>query len=191
MNIVFRNEKGRMTIDKTMQLVAGVDAYSSRIDLASQPAIDYVSVAMLDRACAIFLTAGIPVLVWGFDLEAYFRKTGKQRAHVWMSGFVHADGYGADEASCSLASAQREAPVLCGRQSCFLVWAIRRELDRLDAAYPPTDPLLRSWMQARRQRSGAGDAAWLWAALSFVLMYVDAVGTVSIDDLLLQADGSE
>ena len=67
MNIVFRNEKGRMTIDKTMQLVAGVDAYNSRIDLAAQPSIDYVSVAMLGRACAIFLTAGIPVLVWGFD----------------------------------------------------------------------------------------------------------------------------
>jgi hypothetical protein len=46
-------------------------------------------------------------------------------------------------------------------------------------------------MQARRQRSGGGDAAWLWAALSFVLMYVDDVGAVSIDDLLLQADGSE
>ena len=58
MNIVFRNEKGRMTIDKTMQLVAGVDAYNSRIDLASQPVIDYVSVAMPGRACAIFLTAG-------------------------------------------------------------------------------------------------------------------------------------
>ena len=69
-----------------------------------------------------------------------FRKTGKQRAHVWMSGFVHADGYGADE---RVQFGQREAPVLCGRQSCFLVWAIRRELDRLDAAYPPTDPLLR------------------------------------------------
>ena len=86
---------------------------------------------------------------------------------------------------------QREAPVLCGRQSCFLVWAIRRELDRLDAAYPPTDPLLRSWMQARRQRSDGEGAAWLWAALSFVLMYVDDVGAVSIDDLLFNADGSE
>ena len=50
-----------MTIDKTMQLVAGVDAYNSRIDLASQPTIDYVSVAMLGRACDIFLTASIPV----------------------------------------------------------------------------------------------------------------------------------
>ena len=164
-----------MTIDKTMQLVAGVDAYNSRIDLSAQPAIDYVSVAMLGRACAIFLTAGVPVLVWGFDLEAYFRKTGKQRAHVWMSGFVHSNGYGADE---RVQFGQREAPVLCGRQSCFLVWAIRRELDRLDAAYPPTDPLLRSWMQARQKRSGGEGAAWLWAALSFVLMYVDDVGVL-------------
>ena len=32
MNIVFRNDKPRMTIDKTMQLVDGVDSYNSRID---------------------------------------------------------------------------------------------------------------------------------------------------------------
>ena len=65
--------------------------------------------------------------------------------------------------------------MLCGRQSCFLVWAIRRELDRLDAVHPPTDPTLRGWMQARRQRCDERDVAWLWAALSFVLMYVDDV----------------
>ena len=62
--------------------------------------------------------------------------------------------------------------LLCGRQSCFLVWAIRRELDRLDAAYPPTDPMLRSWMQARLYRfriqvgaslHAARRGRWKWA----------------------------
>jgi hypothetical protein len=46
-------------------------------------------------------------------------------------------------------------------------------------------------MQARQQRSGGEGAAWLWAALSFVLIYVDDVGAVSFDDLLFDADGSE
>eukprot|EP00966_Prymnesium_polylepis_P165871 3834154-Prymnesium_polylepis.1 len=53
-----------------------------------------------------------------------------------MSGFCHHDGFGVDE---RVQFGQREAPVLTGRQSCFIlevVWAIRRELRRLDAEYP-------------------------------------------------------
>jgi hypothetical protein len=188
MNIVFRNDKPRMTIDKTMQLVDGVDSYNSRIDLESQPAIDYVSVSMLGRAAAILMTAGVSVCIWGFDLEAYFRKTGKQRAHVWMSGFVHGDGYGADE---RVQFGQREAPVLCGRQSCFLIWAVRRELARLDLVYPSRVAAILNWLQHRSGRSHDDDPGWLWATLSFVLMYVDDVGGVSIDDELFDSSGRE
>jgi hypothetical protein len=188
MNIVFRNDKPRMTIDKTMQLVDGVDSYNSRIDLESQPAIDYVSVSMLGRAAAILMTAGVSVSIWGFDLEAYFRKTGKQRAHVWMSGFVHGDGYGADE---RVQFGQREAPVLCGRQSCFLIWAVRRELARLDLAYPSRVAAILDWLQHRSGRSQDDDPRWLWATLSFVLMYVDDVGGVSINDELFDSSGRE
>ena len=152
MNIVFRHGKPRMTIDKTMRLVAEVFAYNECVDLESQPSIEYVSVSMLGRATAILLTSFLRVRVWGFDLEAYFRKTGKQRADVWMSGFVHSDCYGADE---RVQFGQREAPVLTGRQSCFIVWAIRRELRRLDREYPPTDPALCAWLLERRCRVSA------------------------------------
>ena len=120
-------------------------------------------------------------------MEAYFRKTGKQRAHVWMSGFVHADGYGADE---RVQFGQREAPVLCGRQSCFLMWAVRRELQRFDGKYPTREPAILAWLAMRRASAGAVDesaghgdqstsscdAPWRWAALFFTLMYVDDVG---------------
>jgi hypothetical protein len=85
-----------MTIDKTMELVEGVVAYNFLVDLESQPEIEYVTVGQLGRAAAILMTIGLTVKLWGFDLEAYFRKTGKQRSHWWMSGFVHADGYGYD-----------------------------------------------------------------------------------------------
>jgi len=188
MNIVFRNDKPRMTIDKTMQLVDGVDSYNSCIDLESQPAIDYVSVSMLGRAAAILRTAGVSVSIWGFDLEAYFRKTGKQRAHVWVSGFVHGDGYGADE---RVQFGQREAPVLCGRQSCFLIWAVRRELARLDLAYPSRVAAILDWLSHRSRLSRDDDPGWLWATLSFVLMYVDDVGGVSINDELFDSSGRE
>lgn len=189
MNIVFRNGKPRMTIDKTMQLVEGVPSYNDGVDLDAQPAIDYVNVAMLGRASAILLTAGVRVAVWGFDLEAYFRKTGKQRADAWMSGFVHHDGYGVDE---RVQFGQREAPVLTGRQSCFIVWAIRRELRRLDAEYPTRLPAVAAWLQRRRALDGASGAHDWWQrdVLSFVLMFVDDVGGASIDDPLQRADGS-
>ena len=189
MNIVFRNGKPRMTIDKTMQLVDGVSSYNDCVDLDAQPSIEYVTVAMLGRASAILITSGVKVAVWGFDLEAYFRKTGKQRADVWMSGFCHHDGFGVDE---RVQFGQREAPVLTGRQSCFMVWAIRRELRRLDAEYPTVDPAVAAWL---RRRAGLGEADgarswWQRDVLAFVLMFVDDVGGVSIDDALRRADGS-
>ena len=190
MNIVFRNGKPRMTIDKTMELVPGVSSYNACVDLDAQPAIDYVTVAMLGRASAILLTSGLPTRVWGFDLEAYFRKTGKQRRDVWQSGFCHHDGFGVDE---RVQFGQREAPVLTGRQSCFLVWAVRRELRRLDAEYPCADADLRAWLDRRSSPSPTREADghwWRQGALFFVLMYVDDVGGVSIDDPLQRADGS-
>ena len=197
MNIVIRNGKPRMTIDKTMQLIYGVASYNDCIDLDVMPAIEYVSVAMLGRAVAIMQTAGVDVRLWGFDLEAYFRKTGKQRAHIWMSGFVHADGYGADE---RVQFGQREAPVLCGRQSCFLMFAVRRELQRFDDEHPVVDEKILRWVAARKSSLTASErgqedtyaglsASWRQWALSFCLMYVDDVGAVSFNDLVYNKAG--
>ena len=187
MNIVWRNGKPRMTIDKSMQLVYGVDSYNACIDLDAQPSIEYVTVAMLGRAAAVLKTSGVRVKVWGYDLEAYFRKTGKQVDSIWASGFCHGDGFGVDE---RVQFGQREAPVLTGRQSCFIVWAIRRELRRLDAEYKPVEEGLLRWLASRaavEETSGE----WRGAVLSFVLQYVDDVGAASIDDELFRADGSE
>jgi hypothetical protein len=156
MNIVLRHGKARMTIDKTMELIAGLASYNQLVDLSSQPVIEYVKVSQLGRATAILLTAGIEVKLWGFDLEAYFRKTGKQRSAWWMSGFVHGDGYGYDP---RIQFGQREAPVLCGRQSCFIMAAISRELRRLEALYPPRDECVITWLQARASLASASPEA--------------------------------
>jgi hypothetical protein len=84
---------------------------------------------------------------------------------------------------------QREAPVLTGRQSCFLVWAVRRELRRLDAEYPCQAAEGSEWLELR-DRASLPQQWWQWQSLSFVLMYVDDVGGVSVDDQLHRADGS-
>ena len=187
MNIAWRHGKGRLTTDKSMQLVPGVDSYNECVDLDAMPSIEYVSVAMLGRATSILLSANVPVKVWGFDLEAYFRKTGKQRFDVWKSGFCLSDGYGVDE---RIQFGQREAPVLTGRQSCFLVWAIRREIRKRDAEFPVRDARLREWLEQRAANVSDESTCW-WQrdTLSFVLMFVDDVGAASIDDPLFFADG--
>ena len=170
-NIAWRNGKARMTIDKSMTLIEGLLSYNQSVDLMSQPEIEYVTVGQLGRAAAVLLTAGIEVKLWGFDLEAYFRKTGKQRADIWKSGFVHADGFGYDP---RIQFGQREAPVLCGRQSCFLVAAVRRELSRLEAEYPCRASSVVAWLRSREPRRESSENDGL-RALFFVLMFVDDV----------------
>ena len=50
-----------------------------------------------------------------------------------MAGYVGKDGYGVDT---RVQFGDRSAPVLCGRHSALLAYAIKLELRRLDLAYP-------------------------------------------------------
>jgi len=135
----------------------------------------------------VLSTAGVPVKAWGFDLEAFFRKTAKQRTHWWLSGLLHGDGFGLDT---RVQFGQREAPLLCGRQSCFVIWMITRELQRLDAEYAPRDPMVLAWLGGRARRMAAeGGTAAEWTALFVCMIFVDDGGAASIDDLLFDHRG--
>ena len=186
-NIVLRDGKPRMTIDKSMEVVEGIMSYNQSVDLLSQPEIEYVTVGQLGRSAAVLLTAGVKVKFFGFDLEAYFRKTGKQTADIWKSGFCHPDGYGYDP---RIQFGQREAPVLCGRQSCFLVAAVRRELTRLESEYPCRASSVIRWLRERLPTTGSDEEGSL-QALFFVLIFVDDVGGVCLDDELVDGTGRE
>ena len=192
-NVVWRNGKPRITIDKTMKLSDAVTAYNAAVDLESYDPVEMVKVQQLCRAVAILLTAGVGVRVWSFDLEAYFRKTGKQRSDWWKSGYILPDGFGFDK---RVQFGQREAPVLTSRQSNFLVWVMRRELHAFDATHPPHDPQLLAWRLLRSTladtrpptspRASFGDP---WSSLEFLMQYVDDVGAACVDDLLYDANG--
>ena len=88
-----------------------------------------------------------------------------------MSGFYHGDGYSFDK---RVQFGLREAPVLCGRQSCFILWAIRRELGRLDAEYAPRAQSVIQWLAERRELKAQGTAGtkYQWAALSYLRVNV-------------------
>ena len=169
------------------------ESYNAAVALESYDPVEMVRVQQLCRAVAILLTARVGVRVWSFDLEAYFRKTGKQRADWWKSGYVLPDGFGFDK---RVQFGQREAPVLTSRQSNFIVWAIRRELHAFDCAHPPRDARLLAWRLLRATLADAkareGRAAFEdpLTALLFVMMYVDDVGGGTVDDLLHDAEGA-
>ena len=185
-NVVVQKIKPRMTTDKSMRLASWVASYNEELDLATIQQIVYVRVAQLARNVAILTAAGVRVKVWGFDLEAFFRKTAKQRADWWMSGTCQWDGYGLDK---RVQFGQREAPVYCGRQSTFIVWALRRELDRLAVTYPPTDQQIIAFLNSRKARERAGDSAHAWARTYVLSMYVDDGGAGSFDDELSDTAG--
>ena len=185
-NIVMRFGKARMTTDKSMRMGSSL-SYNECVDLTVWAAIEYVRVSKLGRGVMVLATAGVPVRAWGFDLEAFFRKTAKQRMHWWLSGLLHGDGFGLDT---RVQFGQREAPVLCGRQSCFVIWMVRRELQRLDGEYASRDPLVLAWLDRRTQRMAAeGGTAAEWTALFICMIFVDDGGAASIDDLLFDHRG--
>ena len=195
-NVVWRNGKPRVTIDKSMTLSELFASYNAAVALEEYDPVEMVRVQQLCRAAAILLTAGVGAKLWSFDLEAYFRKTGKQRSDWWKSGYLLPDGFGFDK---RVQFGQKEAPVLTSRQSNFLVWAMRRELSAFDRAHPPVDPRLLAWrllretllpedgVAGRRPLHGSQDPR---SVLHFVMQYVDDVGAVTVNDLVFHTDGS-
>ena len=189
-NVVWRGGKPRLTIDKTMELSACFESYNAAVRLEEYDPVEMVRVEQLCRAAAIFRSAGVGVRVWSFDLEAYFRKSAKQRADWWKSSYLLPDGAGFDK---RLQFGQREAPVLTSRQSNFIVWAMRRELHAFDEAHPPTEPRLLAWRLLRSllsgpEQTGAFDCSL--TALHFVMQFVDDVGATAPDDLLFGRGGA-
>ena len=175
-----------MTTDKSMQMSLLYQAYNDLIDLVNQPKIEYVSVSMQGRAVAIMLTAGVPVKGSGRDVDSYFRRTPKQRSDIWMSGTFFEDGFGHDGRVCF---GQREAPVLMGRQSTFLKFAICKELARLSLEYATRSTVLLEWLAERSKCCEKAEDMHLWTALFVVLMFVDDVSVVSFDDPIFDHKG--
>ena len=188
-NVVMRYGKGRMTIDKSMRLSASLASYNDEVDLGEYDPVVMVRVEQLCRAVSILGTAGVGVRIWKFDLEAYFRRIGKQRADWWVNGYVLPDGYAFDK---RVQFGQREAPVLTSRQSNLIVWMIQREIWAFDRACPARDPHLLAWIWLRSQLAGGdrNDFQCRLTSLGFQMMYVDDAGGASMDDLLFNLDGS-
>ena len=180
-----RRGSARVTIDKTIQLAPWICSHNDAIDLSQFEPIVNVTVGQLGRARAILLTAGVEVKPFSFDLKSYFRVTGKNKSSWWMAGYVGKDGYGIDT---RVQFEDRSAPVLCGRQSTLLAYAIRLELRRLDLAYPSHKQSVIDYFIRRLNAGGQSEVPaeldFVIAALFFFLIYVDdGKGWILDDDL--------
>ena len=186
-NIVMRRGKARLTIDKSMRLAEGLPSHNDEVDLLQHGEIDYVNVSQLGRARAILLTAGVEVAPFGFDLRSYFRKTGKNKSTWWMAGYVGDDGYGVDP---RVQFGDRSAPILCGRQTCLLADAVKRELRRLDLEYPSKAASVIAYVAARIGQTDQRLDDFCIAALFFFLMFVDDAAAWVINDALESREGA-
>ena len=186
--VLSRRGKARMTVDKTIEQVENQQSYNSAVisdERLRAVKVKMVTVAQLARGHAVLLESGADVVNVGFDLEAYFRKIGRQRADLWQSCIAREDGFGKDP---RVQFGMREAMDTTGRSTCFITFALRLEFDRLDAAYPPTEASVVVWLMGRvddATRAGAKPGTREWqrrCALAFVLMFVDDAGAALVND---------
>ena len=92
--------KYRMTVDLSwpQPSASGVAvSVNGSIDRSRWVQVKLMRVAQFAEGVGILLMAGVSVLLWSFDCEAYYRKTGRQRREVWRNCVVVADGFVVDE----------------------------------------------------------------------------------------------
>ena len=158
------------------------------------------------RAIAILATAVIGckvsvadgqitvIVLCKFDLKSFFRKHGKQRAHIWQGGRATADGFGTDMRTNF---GERDAPDHTGRCSNMICLMIKRELKRLEREYPPREQPILDWLhrreslrtEASKARAATKEDDFTYAVLFYVLGYVDDFGLAIVNDLLFHVSG--
>ena len=202
LNIVVQHSKPRITIDKSM-LVSGdedLPSYNLTIELERDELGKRYKLAKvweLGRAAAILETAvpvalkpkSLAVVVFAkLDLGSFFNIHGKQSAYLWQSARLTLTGFGT---SFRNDFGERDAPDHMGRSSNAICYFARRELLRLQQAYPSVVPEVIAWLALRRRcREEAAVQAedslidFVWEVLFFLMYYVDDGGLALIDEPL-------
>ena len=179
--------KYRMTIDLSWphpSAGGGAVSVNDSIDRSLWVQVKLMRVAQLAESVAILMTIGVPVLLWAFDCQAYYRKTGRQRREVWRNCVAVAEGFVVDERE---QFGDASAAVKCCRQSSFLAWLVARALKRVDVEFPPVDHRVLAWIERRREaRVGVEEGSDVGACG----IYVDDGGGASIDDCLVSEGGA-
>ena len=86
--IAWRNDKPRLCWDKSGPRVPRFIPFNSSLTLSELPVVCYVSISCLSRDAAILASSGAEVKLWAGDLDAFYRKSGRQNADLWKQGVI-------------------------------------------------------------------------------------------------------
>jgi hypothetical protein len=155
--------------------------------------VTFVRISHLGRSASIMSLSGLPILFWKFDLSKAYKRSGQQSAGLWRRTTWSEFGSPTME---RVPFGGADGPSFFTRQTNFMVFVIRRELEYADQSYPTRDPRVVAYQLARLEaaRSVATGQAEAdrreWLILSFIMCFIDDFGACSIADLLFRVDGS-
>ena len=156
--------------------------------LGGIPVVKFARCRDFCDAAQIFCSSGLPVLLSKIDLPSAYKGTAHQRSAMWRRATLSKRGTQTLECTCF---GQVDGPFLFSEYTSYETWLGRRELSYADACYPPRDPAVVAWMEARRRAHvGGAEGARQQAPLFFVLALLDDFGLLSISDLVHRPDGS-
>ena len=169
-----------------------VPSLNESMDRSAWPKAKMVRVRQVAEAAAILAASDAPVAASVIDCRAFYKRFGRQRSEIWRNAAVSEGGYVTDE-RCCFGSAADAAK--CVRFSNVIVQAIRESLSAFDAAHPTRDARVLRWLDERRRAGKAAGAspaelAERWACLHVASMYVDDESTISVNDLVFDAEGT-
>ena len=102
------------------------------------------------------------------------KRTGSQRALQWRRTCC---GWRRSQTLDVICFGQRDGPEVFSRQTDFIVYIIRIEIEYADACYPPNDPRLIAYIWERRraaERLGvAPEYIRSWLSLAWLMAMID------------------
>ena len=204
-NLVMQNGKGRVTIDKRINLSSSrhpepLNSYNDYINLddwrAQYGPLRLFKASAFCRGAAILMTACVDSAVsrvkFGkWDIGTFFRMHQKRLEYVALSGRLNAMGYGHDWRSNF---GERDAmDANCGTSDAVAFFT-RREFRRLEEEYPVRDVPVMLWLNDRlrlSQQTGAGsDQIHRWAVTFLFGFFVDDANLAVINEPLWRRDGT-
>jgi hypothetical protein len=144
--------------------------------------VTFVRVSHLGRSASIMSLSGLPILFWKFDLSKAYKRSGQQSAGLWRRTTWSEFGSQTME---RVPFGGADGPSFFTRQTNFMIFVIRRELEYADQSYPPRDPRVVAYQLARLEAARSVTTSQAkdlrdWLILSFIMCFVDDFGACSL-----------
>ena len=163
----------------------GLDSVNAASDFEC---VQYVRIALLALACAIFLVSTVWVEIFYCDLSKAYKRCAQQALSIWQRGIMTKTGTQTLDRICF---GQADGPSGFTRQTNHIRFIIVKEMDYANTCYPTRDPMVIAWVAERRRAAIiAGADVVEWCRLFFIMVFLDDFTGAAISDYLFRCDGS-